>query len=125
MLIFDERERNSVDKPRICTRNPIYNKKLNQVSADLKQYRLNQLRKMEQTNSTQEYLRNYIVNRCYDEIVIALPIDVNAMFNKLFAQEISKTRDYRLRILDELIAIQQDRLKQMEQEKKYLQSMVQ
>ena len=74
---------------------------------------------------TQEYLRNYIVNRCYDEIVIALPIDVNAMFNKLFAQEISKTREYRLRILDELIAIQQDRLKQMEQEKKYLQSMVQ
>ena len=73
---------------------------------------------MEQTNSTQEYLRNYIVNRCYDEIVIALPIDVNAMFNKLFAQEISKTRDYRLRILEnELIAIQQDRLKQMEQEK--------
>ena len=104
---------------------PIYDKKLHQVSADLKQYRLNQLRKMEQTNSTQEYLRNYIVNRCYDEIVIALPIDVNAMFNKLFAQEISKTRDYRLRILDELIAIQQDRLKQMEQEKKYLQSMVQ
>lgn len=47
------------------------------------------------------------------------------MFTKLFAQEISKTRDYRLRILDELIAIQQDRLKQMEQEKKYLQSMVQ
>ncbi|MGC1263053.1 MAG: hypothetical protein WA932_03730 [Nitrososphaeraceae archaeon] len=111
---------------------PIYDKKLHQVSADLKQYRLNQLKRMDQTNSTllvdyltQEYLRNYIVNRCYDEIVIALPIDVNAMFNKLFAQEISKTREYRLRILDELIAIQQDRLKQMEQEKKYLQSMVQ
>lgn len=47
------------------------------------------------------------------------------MFTELFAQEISKTRDYRLRILDELIAIQQDRLKQMEQEKKYLQRMVQ
>ena len=31
---------------------PIYDKKLHQVSADLKQYRLNQLKRMKQTNST-------------------------------------------------------------------------
>jgi len=29
----------------------IYDKKLHQISADLKQYRINQLRKMDQTNS--------------------------------------------------------------------------
>ncbi|MGA8738504.1 MAG: hypothetical protein WB501_05690, partial [Nitrososphaeraceae archaeon] len=40
---------------------PIYDKKLHQVRADLKQYRLSQLRKMEQTNST--LLVDYLYSR--------------------------------------------------------------
>jgi len=40
---------------------PIFDKKLHQVSADLKQYRINQLNKMEQTNST--LLVDYLYSR--------------------------------------------------------------
>jgi hypothetical protein len=40
---------------------PIHDKKLHQISADLQQYRLNQLRKMEQTNST--LLVEYLYSR--------------------------------------------------------------
>jgi hypothetical protein len=83
---------------------------------------------------TPEYLRNYILNRCYDEITIDLSILDNPLFRHLSnlshipkfrktEQEtnlILKLRNYKLKILNELMSSEQNRLKEMEQEKRSL-----
>jgi hypothetical protein len=61
MLIRAEMEGNSVDINLESIQDPIFDKKLHQVSADLKQYRINQLKRMEQTNST--LLVEYLYSR--------------------------------------------------------------
>ena len=54
-------EGNSVDINLDSIQDPIFDKKLHHVSADLKQYRINQLKWMEQTNST--LLVEYLYSR--------------------------------------------------------------
>ncbi len=73
---------------------------------------------------TPEYLRYYVLNRCNDEMTFWLGIENNVL--SLQRKKKSKRQDeltnYKIKVLNELISIEDDRLKRRKQERNDLQN---
>jgi hypothetical protein len=73
---------------------------------------------------TPEYLKYYIINRCNDEIGISLAVEDYPLYRLYKTQDddklTSELRDYKLRVLNELIPLDEDRLRLMKKERKDL-----
>lgn len=73
---------------------------------------------------THEYLKHYIIIRCYEEISILLTIEDYPLYRLLKRKNDNKLksdlRNSKLKVLDELIPLDEDRLRLMKNERKEL-----